>query len=48
VELSGAADRNPANPGNPKRRKRPAESPRAASGAKSAPRIAKRRPQTAD
>jgi uncharacterized membrane protein len=48
AQVSGAADRNPAKPGDPKRRKRPAGSPRAASGAKSAPRTSKRRAQTAD
>jgi hypothetical protein len=48
VELSGAEDRNPAKPGGPKRRKRPAGSPRAASGAKRALRTSKHRAQTAD
>src|SRR5580658_6066668 len=48
VQLSGAEARNPAKPGDPKRRKRPAGSPRAASGAKRALPNTKRPAQTAD
>jgi uncharacterized membrane protein len=48
VQLSGAADRNPAKPSDPKRRKRPTGSPRAAAGSKRALRNAKGRAQTAD
>jgi uncharacterized membrane protein len=45
---SGAEDQNPSKPANPKRRKRPAESPRAASGAKRALRNPKPRARAAD